>query len=452
MSATDTIVALSTPPGESALAVVRASGPACTELSRAILGRKAPPPWRYATLGNYYDLSGGLLDTGVLVLYEPGKSFTGEAMLEFTCHGNPLLVEQILRDLVSRGCRLAEPGEFSRTAFLNGRMDLSQAEAVIDLIQAKSELAMVFARKQMQGSIGKLVGDLSESLLGILARLEAYIDFPEEDLPHENQEGPTSDLVALIGRLEMTLQNSKYKALLDNGIQTLIVGPTNAGKSSLLNLLMGEDRALVSPEPGTTRDYIRESFSLDKHRIQIMDTAGLRSEAGDLEAEGIQKTLNLMDRADFFLLVLDGPLPFPSLPSAALDKLTPDNTLILQNKMDLGDPQQLPSIFEAFSVCRLSVETGQGYSDFRSTWKAKLDARLFTPPSDSVVLNARHADAMTLALDSLRQAHLKLTERQETILVCSNLRVALGALGEVIGKVDNEAMLDILFKEFCIGK
>lgn len=451
-SQSDTFVALSTPPGESALAVVRASGPACPTLACEILKRRSPPPWRHATFGCYYDSFGNQLDEGILVLYEPGKSFTGDAMLEFTPHGNPLLVSRILDDLVSRGCRLAEPGEFSRTAFLNGRMDLSQAEAVIDLIQARSDVAMEHARRQVQGSVGVLVGRLSQELLGILARLEAYIDFPEEDLPPEDQGGPLSDLQALADSLQRLIQNSRYKALLDNGIRTLIVGPPNAGKSSLINLLVGEERALVSEEPGTTRDYIREAFTLEEQRIQIVDTAGIREKSPDLETRGIQKTLELMQAADFFLLVVEAHRPFPRLPESAIEALRPENTLVVQNKTDLGDPTPLPDGFAHYPRCPLSIKAGNGYAEFREIWLRLLRSRNFTPPPDAVILNSRHAAAMMTAMSEIQSGRDKLRAGEETLLACSDLRRALDALGEVIGKVDNEAMLDILFREFCIGK
>ena len=312
MPATDTIVALSTPVGESAIAVIRLSGPACSDLGEAVLQRVKPLKPRYAHYGSYVSIDGRLIDDCVLTLFEQGKSFTGEAMLEIAPHGNPLIVQKIMEDLYARGCRPAEPGEFTRTAFLNGKMDLSQAEAVSDLIRARSERSIEVAQRQLHGAVGRKMSELTDRLLAVMAHIEAYIDFPEEDLPSEDQAGPAQDLRRVIQQTRDLIETQHYTALLHEGIKTLIVGEPNVGKSSLINALTGSERAIVSDVPGTTRDFISSFLMLGPWRIEILDTAGLH-EAGDaIEQIGIQHTIEQAETADFFLLVLmrhSPPLP-----------------------------------------------------------------------------------------------------------------------------------------------
>lgn len=418
----------------------------------AVLQRKHPLEFRRATFGQYFALDGELLDEVVVTSFRENKSFTGEAMLELSCHGNPLISNKIIEDLVRRGCRIAEPGEFSRTAFLNGRIDLSQAEAISDLIQARSDLALRFAQKQLSGSVGKIVAAFTDRLLRIVAQLEAYIDFPEEDLPAEDQSGPVADLRALIRDLEDNIQNSRYKPFLDEGIRTVIIGPPNAGKSSLINALTGEDRAIVSEEPGTTRDYIKERIALEEFGIQILDTAGLHEPDSKIEELGIRKTMELVEQADFFLVVLDAAAPLPAFPADLVNHLLPENSLVLANKSDLDGAHPLTDFLPQVPHVQLSLKTKEGYPEFMQTWLAHLRKHQFSPPSDVVVWNARHAQALAMARDRLGDAFGRLKTGKESILVVSDLRDALTAFGEVIGKVDNESMLDILFKEFCIGK
>ena len=280
MPAADTIVALSTPAGESAIAVIRLSGPACAELAAQIMGRTKALRPRYAHFGNYIDASGAIVDDCVFTYFELGKSFTGEAMLAIAPHGNPLIVQKIMEDLFARGCRPAEPGEFTRTAFLNGKMDLSQAEAVSDLIRARSDRSIEVAQRQLHGSVGRKMSELTDRLLSVMAHLEAYIDFPEEDLPSEDQDGPASDLRKLVVEVSDLIDTQHYTALLHEGIKTLIIGEPNVGKSSLINMLTGSDRSIVSDIPGTTRDYISASLMVGPWRTELLHPAGPH-DAGD---------------------------------------------------------------------------------------------------------------------------------------------------------------------------
>jgi tRNA modification GTPase len=453
MPATDTIVALSTPAGESAIALIRLSGPACPELSAQVLGREKVLRPRYAHFGNYIDVNGKVLDDCVLTYFELGKSFTGEAMLEIAPHGNPLIVQKIMEDLLARGCRPAEPGEFTRTAFLNGKMDLSQAEAVSDLIRARSDRSIEVAQRQLHGSVGRKMSELTERLLSVMAHLEAYIDFPEEDLPKEDQVGPASDLRRLISEIVDLIDTQHYTSILHEGIKTLIIGEPNVGKSSLINTLTGSDRSIVSDIPGTTRDYISAFLMIGPWRIEILDTAGLH-EAGDaIEQIGINHTIEQAETADFFLLVLDAASPSPTLPDSLLSRMTAENTIVIENKIDLPDASQHGEFMSAFKHARISLQAHNGVQEFRQLWIDSIESNLHQPSTtDGVVVNARHASALGEARDALELAAQKMKDDELSELIAADLRDAVESIGKVVGKVDNERMLDSLFKQFCIGK
>jgi tRNA modification GTPase len=453
MPATDTIVALSTPAGESAIAVIRLSGPACSVLSAQILGREQTLPPRYAHFGTYTDVAGSIIDDCVFTYFELGKSFTGEAMLEIAPHGNPLIVQKILADLFTRGCRSAEPGEFTRTAFLNGKMDLSQAEAVSDLIRARSDRGIEVARRQLHGSVGRKMSELTDRLLSVMAHLEAYIDFPEEDLPSEDQEGPASELRKLITDISELIDTQRYTSLLHEGVKTLIIGEPNVGKSSLINALTGSDRSIVSDIPGTTRDYISAFLMVGPWRIEILDTAGLH-EAGDaIEQIGINHTIEQAETADFFLLMLDAAAPSPALPESLLDRMTPKNTIVIENKIDLLNAFEHHGFMPEFKHARLSLQAHEGLPAFRKLWTDSIESAVQQPnATDGVVVNARHASALGEACDSLELAAQKMKDDDLSELIASDLRAAVESIGKVVGKVDNDRMLDSLFKQFCIGK
>lgn len=450
----DTIAALATPAGTSALSLIRVSGPECRALAAAIFQPPSPAlPERRPIHASYVAADGRTLDDLVWTFFPGPKTATGDDVLELTPHGNPLIVHLILSDLFARGCRAAEPGEFTRRAFLAGRIELSQAEAVMDLIHARSERALASAQRQLSGALGRHLDDLIQRLLGTLARIEAYIDFPDEDLPPEDRRTVVDGVADVLRGTNRLLATHRYGDLLREGLRTVLLGVPNAGKSSLLNALVGRDRALVSPEPGTTRDFLEEPLQVGPHLLRLIDTAGLNPTPGSIERLGIAKTIECLAEADLVLWIADCTLPLPALPPEAQEHVRPDNTLLVLNKVDLlPDPPLLPSLLPQI---HLSALTGEGVEELRSAIVARADSLApALAAEEKLAVNARHADALRRAEASLRSAlaGLRATPPQPIELVSADLRAGLDALGEIAGRVDNERMLDSLFSTFCIGK
>ncbi len=455
----DTIAALATPSGTSALALIRVSGPQSRPLAAQIFGR--PPetlPIRRASHGSYRAAGDGrTLDDLVWVFAAGPATATGDDTLELSCHGNPLIVQLILADLLARGCRPAEPGEFTRRAFLNGKMELTQAEAVVDLIHARSERALAAAQRQLQGELGRHLEKLIGGLLAVLAQIEVYIDFPDEDLPPENRRQVVVELDDVLRGTMRLLATHRYGDLLRDGLKTVLLGAPNAGKSSLLNALVGRERALVSAEPGTTRDFIEERLQVGPHLLRLIDTAGLNPQPGEIERLGIAKTVERLAEADLVLWVVDGSAlhPAPPLSEAFASHLAPGKTLLVANKSDLPSSKAVLPTGAGLRRLEVSALTGAGIDRLRDAIVELADGLrpdLFA--EEQIAVNARHADALRRAEDALRQASAGLagTPPVPMELVSGDVRGALDALGEIAGRVDNERMLDALFATFCIGK
>jgi tRNA modification GTPase len=447
----DTIAAPATPSGTSAIAVVRVSGPDCIALAQGIFAEELSP--RVASHQIYRDTSGAEIDDVLVTFFAGPRSFTGEDVLEISTHGNPVVAQLVLDDLFKRGCRAAEPGEYTRRAFLNGRMDLTQAEAVMDLIHARSARAASSANQQLQGSLGRHLESITEELLLGLAQIEAYIDFPEDDLPPQDRQAVLTLLGNVLRGTQRLLATHRYGELLRDGIKTVILGEPNAGKSSLLNALIGRDRALVSDQPGTTRDYLEETVMVGPHWLRLIDTAGLNPAPGEVERQGIAKTLERVAEADLVLLVLDANHPAPPLPDSVSAKLAPEHTLVVLNKQDLLaekiSPAAAPAGLKTFATSALD---GTGIPALEAGIIALVDQLGAADLSDQIAINSRHADALRRAIEGLQSALTHLENSGPTELLASDLRDALDALGEIAGRIDNEAVLDRLFSTFCIGK
>jgi tRNA modification GTPase len=448
----DTIAALATPAGTAALALLRISGPDTYRLACGLFG-SAPPP-RVATHGDYVDSGGSIVDDVVATRFEGPNSYTGEDSLEISCHGSPFIARKILADLLARGCRLASPGEFTQRAFLNGRMDLSQAEAVMEVISARSDRALAAAQQVLRGALGRHMATLVEGVVAALATVEAYIDFPDEDLPPEDRSRLEKVVAAVLAGTARLLATERTGALLRGGIATIIIGEPNAGKSSLLNRIVGSDRAIVSAEPGTTRDFIEEMFNVGPHGLRLVDTAGLNPAAGGIERLGIEKTLERAGGGDLFLLVLDATRPTPSLPPEILRCITISNTVVVLNKSDLLGARS-PAAAAAppgFPVVSVSALTGDGLELLLAELSRLAEGLQTTVGDERIAINVRHAHFLSEARICLAAALAKIADQGPVELLASDLRGALGALGEISGKVDNERMLDQLFASFCIGK
>ncbi len=452
MENSDTIAAIATPNGESAIAMIRVTGPLSSQIAMDAFSRSEPPTPRLATHASYCSLSSNLLDDVVFTFFKGPSSYTGEDVLEVSCHGNPLIATRVLEDLIARGCRQSEPGEFTRRAFLNGRMDLTQAEAVMELIHARSDRAIRVANNQLRGYFGRQLSELKERLLRTLATIEAYIDFPDEDLPPEQREEEIESIRSVRTFCSRIIDSGKSAAFLRDGVKTLILGEPNAGKSSLLNCLLGFERAIVSEEPGTTRDFIRERVMLEDYCIQLMDTAGLRKAQSGIEREGIRKTVEQAEEADLFLLVVDGTAPCPTLPEAIERHLNSKNCILVCNKSDLGPATvSVPMLDEVVRV-DISATQGNGLKALQAKMVALIAAHFVQDQEDLILVNTRHNTALRVLEGCLERAEVSFMKEEPMEFVASELHGSVESIGSILGKIDSEEVLDVLFSSFCIGK
>ncbi len=435
----DTIAALSTPPGEGAIAMVRVSGPEAWGLAaRVFRGGKVEA--RRAVLGRVVDAE-GVVDEVVLTAYRGPASYTGEDVVEICGHGGVLVSARVLRAVLEAGARAAGPGEFTQRAFLNGKMDLTQAEAVMDLIRAQTPLAARAAAEQLAGRIGAEIRAIREAILDVVAHVEAHIDFPDEDIDPDTGaalRGRIEAARARIGRLRATANEGR---ILREGVRLAICGRPNAGKSSLLNRLAGYERAIVSPTPGTTRDTIEEVLSLRGIPFRVIDTAGLRETPDAVEREGVRRARETVAAADVVLRVIDATeAGARGDPAAAADEMR------VFNKCDLAGASA------AAGGWRISCVSGAGVEALVDA----VAARVRTAPAgrgDSLAaVNARHQACLARADAALADATSKLRAGEPPEFVAMDLRVALDAAGEVVGAVGTDDVLGRIFGSFCIGK
>lgn len=443
MSVTDTIVAIATAPGAAALAVVRVSGPQAAQVVMKACGREKDFEPRRATLVKVRDVQGRVLDECVATVFVAPHSFTGEDVAELCCHGGMLVTRRVLERLLECGARPAEPGEFTRRAFENGRLDLTQAEAVMDVISAGSDLALRAAQNQLQGAIGARVQAAADKLVNIAAHVEAYIDFPEEDIAPDTTAGLVRGLDGVSEQLRQLLATADEGRILREGVRTAIIGAPNVGKSSLLNMLLGYDRAIVSPTAGTTRDTIEESVAVGGLRLRLIDTAGLHESADDLERAGMERSRRAQAEADLILEVHDASLPRPQTDpvSSTAKKIT------LLNKSDLPEHAD----WRGAEGLRISCTTRQGRAELEQAIES-----LFLHDSgerDSLAaINTRHRYALQQALDAIARARASMLAAESPELTDVDLREALDALGAITGRIDTEDILSRVFSTFCLGK
>ena len=441
----ETIVAIASPPGMGAVSVIRLSGARAFKIAISVVRGEVLPKPRRVGLRSIQDDTGRVIDEGLLITFEGPESYTGEDVVEFTGHGGVMVTRRVLERFVEAGAIPAGPGEFTQRAFMNGRMDLTQAEAVMDLISAQTSLALRSANEQLDGRLGRTCENIRAKLLGATAHLEAFIDFPEEDIDPEVGAALCRTLSEQSASIAGLLSTADQGRILREGVRTVIFGKPNVGKSSLLNRLLGYQRAIVSSKEGTTRDTIEEVVNLRGIPLRLIDTAGVRESSDEIEQEGIAMTHGQLARADLVLVIWDLSESFVDSAEVSI----PDGArrLDILNKSDLEDVS-----WAGVKGLRISCESGSGFEDLESAISKLLSLDEAQWGDHSVAVNARHQACLTRAQSSLVRAITSLRAGDEPELTALDLREALTAIGEIAGIVDTEEILGEIFGNFCIGK
>lgn len=436
----ETIAALSTPPGEGALAVVRISGPEAFAVAGGVFSK----PIRVGRIqvGKIFDRNKMVVDEVVVTSYRGPHSYTGEDVIEISGHGGPLVSASVLQTVLEAGVRSAGPGEFTQRAFLNGKLDLTQAEAVMDLIRAQTPLAARAATLQLEGRIGNEAREIADGILSVVAHLEAYIDFPDEDIEPEVGVQMRMSVEAIRARVEKLLATAPEGRILREGARLTLCGRPNAGKSSLLNRLAGFERAIVSPVAGTTRDTIEEMINLRGFPFRIIDTAGLRDAADVVEQEGISRARRAIESADVVVRVVDG---------TGEDEGTAarEDEILVQNKSDLLHESSVTSGDAAISI---SCVTGEGIDTLVDAIVSRVRSGNVVSEESHAAINARHHACLQSAATALGSAQDAMQADLAPEFIAVELRLALDAVGEITGRLDTEDILDRIFGTFCIGK
>lgn len=448
MAASETIAAIATPPGIGGIGVVRVSGPLAPAIAKGLVGRVPEP--RLATLAGFRARDGEPIDQGIALFFPAPNSFTGEDVLELQGHGGPVVLDLVLRRTLVLGARPARPGEFSERAFLNGKLDLAQAEAVADLIESTTEVAARLAGRTLQGTLSRRVEDLLAGLVRLRTFVEAAIDFPDEEIDFIADSQVGAELRNLIRDTEGLMAGAQQGQMIREGLGLVIAGPPNAGKSSLLNALSGTDAAIVTPIPGTTRDLLRREIQIDGLPLHIIDTAGMRPARDPIEQEGIRRAREQIEHADRILWVFDGQTDpgHAGLASGTLPAHVP--VTFVRNKIDLtGTPAGLVAGSSGPEVA-ISALTGAGMDSLRGHFKTVCG--FSASVEGAFIARRRHLDALERTLASLLSALQVLEDSPAAELVAEDLRQAQQALGEITGKFTPDDLLDRIFSGFCIGK
>ena len=452
----DTIAAISTPVGEGGIGIIRVSGDAApqvaTQLFRGITdGGLQSHRFYYGELVD--PGTGNFIDEVMLVLMRAPRSYTREDVLEIHCHGGSLVVQKVLDLVLMQGARLADPGEFTRRAFLNGRIDLVQAEAVIEVIRSKTEASLALAQHQRQGLLSQRIGVIKDEVVHALALLEAYMDFPEEDIPPADYDEIARRAGRAASGIEELLAGFREGRVLREGVAVLLAGKPNVGKSSLLNTLLREKRAIVTAIPGTTRDIIEEVINIRGLPVRLLDTAGIREALDLVEQEGVRLTLEKIPQADLVLFMVDSSRPFDSEDHLLFDNLVGRRFILVKNKVDLPAFIDLPDPLRGVPMVEISTHTGEGIDLLRQVIH---DSFLRDGVVDSreyvAISQARQRDVLAKGRDALESFRQNLAVGQTPELLAIDLRDVLRAVGEVTGETTPDDILELIFQRFCIGK
>lgn len=453
-SPNDTIAAICTAPGEGSIAIIRISGPESIRVADHIFRCRPPLPSERKTPAVVYGhiiAEGLILDEALLLVMHAPHSYTREDVVEFQCHGGNTAAKRILKAILNNQVRLAEPGEFTRRAFLNGRIDLLQAEAVLDIIKAQTDRSAMMALEQLEGSLSASINDIYDILLKSGADLEATLDFPDDELPESVTPGIMQQLSMALVKMNAVLHTWDEGHLLRNGARVVISGQPNVGKSTLLNALLGKDRVIVSPIPGTTRDTIEEQMIINGIPIRLVDTAGLRTSECALEKEGVRRAKKQIEQADINLYVVDASQKMGTDDRNNITALDPRKTIIIMNKIDLGF-ELTDNNFAGYQRLKSQAVNNQGIAEIKYKIIEKLGISDFN--LHKYTISERHRRIMLDSKSDLLEAISIIDKNDESAFVCaaSKLKSATDLIGQIIGRIYYKEMLDSIFSRFCIGK
>lgn len=456
MNSEDTICAASTPPGEGGIGIIRISGIDSVVIAKKLfltakktdLSKVKSHTLHYGKIVDPVD--GGVVDEVLITIMRGPATYTREDVVEINCHGGAAVLARTLGLVTASGARLAEPGEFTKRAFLNGRIDLVQAEAVMDIVRARTEASNKAAQEQLQGKLSEEIAALRERLVCVLAGVEAGVDFPEEDIETPEGRPLLGEIGALIESVRRFLRDFAFGKILREGMATAIVGRPNVGKSSLLNALLRENRAIVTEVPGTTRDVIEESMNIAGIAVRIIDTAGIRDTHDMVEQEGVRRSLSAVEKADLVLLVLDGSEPLHEGDRRILKDLAGKKTLAVINKADR--PRRLESLERPETQVTVSCTSGEGLDELRKAVSAMVLQGAVAAREHAWAVNARHKQALESSLLSLNNALQSARDNLSPEFIALDLRDALDSVGLIIGATYTEDILERVFRDFCIGK
>lgn len=459
MNESNTITAISTPPGEGGIGIIRISGENTAQIGAKILRHPSGKvitswPERQVRLGLAVNHDGTVIDEVIYFLFKKGRSYTGEEVLEIQGHGGYQNLKKILNTILNAGARPAEPGEFTKRAFLNGRLDLAQAEAVIDLIRARTDLAHQAALTQLRGELSAVIETQENRLLELLVPIEAALDFPDEEISELEREQAAQIIVGVRHQLEELLAQADQGIVLREAASVVLAGRPNVGKSSLLNRLLGEERAIVTPIPGTTRDFVSETIDLDGVPVRLIDTAGLREIEDLVEKAGVERAKEIIKEANVILVILDAGEELTTAEQEMILSSKP-KPLIILNKTDLPaivSTMELADKFPDYQVLSVSAKTGEGLQALKASIREALIGRQGLEEHPVLVTKLRHKEALEEAFAFLSSVADGIIQQHSEDLLAVDLRAALEALGRITGRSISEEIIDRIFSQFCIGK